>query len=77
VVASADDVPVAIERLRSRGYVYQGDKGIRGREAFLWPPDTRPHHLYVVVQGSPPHLDHVEFATTCAVIRMSRANTAR
>jgi GrpB-like predicted nucleotidyltransferase (UPF0157 family)/predicted kinase len=61
VVASADDVPAAIERLRSLGYVYQGDKGIRGREAFLWPRGARPHHLYVVVRGSRPYLDHVEF----------------
>jgi GrpB-like predicted nucleotidyltransferase (UPF0157 family) len=61
VVASAQDVPAAIERLRSRGYIYQGDKGIPGREAFLWPRGARPHHLYVVVRGSPPHLDHVEF----------------
>jgi GrpB-like predicted nucleotidyltransferase (UPF0157 family) len=61
VVASAADVPAAIERLRSLGYVYQGDKGIRGREAFLWPPGARPHHLYVVVRGSRPHLDHVQF----------------
>jgi GrpB-like predicted nucleotidyltransferase (UPF0157 family) len=61
VVESANDVPAAIERLRALGYVYQGDKGIKGREAFLWPPGARPHHLYVVVRGSPPHLDHVEF----------------
>jgi GrpB-like predicted nucleotidyltransferase (UPF0157 family) len=61
VVRSAADVPTAIERLRSLGYVYQGDKGIRGREAFMWPRGARPHHLYVVVQGSPPHLDHIHF----------------
>jgi GrpB-like predicted nucleotidyltransferase (UPF0157 family) len=61
VVGSADDVPTAIERLRSLGYVYQGDKGIRGREAFMWPPGASPHHLYVVVQGSQPYLDHLEF----------------
>jgi GrpB-like predicted nucleotidyltransferase (UPF0157 family) len=61
VVGSADDVPSAIERLRSLGYVYQGDKGVRGREAFLWPRGARPHHLYVVVQGSQPYLDHIEF----------------
>ena len=61
VLNSADDVPTAIERLRSLGYLYQGDKGIKGREAFLWPRGTRPHHLYVVVEGSQPHLDHVEF----------------
>jgi GrpB-like predicted nucleotidyltransferase (UPF0157 family) len=61
VVPSAGDVPTAIERLRSLGYVYQGDKGIRGREAFLWPRAARPHHLYVVVRGSKPYMDHIRF----------------
>jgi GrpB-like predicted nucleotidyltransferase (UPF0157 family) len=61
VVRSPDDVAVAIQRLRSLGYVYQGDKGIRGREAFMWPPGAEPHHLYVVVAGSQPHRDHVRF----------------
>ena len=61
VVGSTSDVSAAIERLCSLGYVYQGDKGIRGREAFLWPPGTEPHHLYVVVAGSAPHADHVDF----------------
>jgi GrpB-like predicted nucleotidyltransferase (UPF0157 family) len=61
VVRSTDDVPTAIERLRALGYIYQGDKGIRGREAFLWPPSATPHHLYVVVAGSRPHLDHIHF----------------
>lgn len=61
VVRSPDDVAVAIERLRSLGYVYQGDKGIGGREAFMWPAGAEPHHLYVVVAGSQPHRDHVRF----------------
>jgi GrpB-like predicted nucleotidyltransferase (UPF0157 family) len=61
VVSSAADVPMAIDRLRSLGYVYQGDKGIGGREAFMWPRGARPHHLYVVVRGSGPHLDHLRF----------------
>lgn len=61
VVRSPDDAGVAIERLRSLGYVYQGDKGIRGREAFMWPPCAEPHQLYVVVAGSQPHGDHVRF----------------
>jgi GrpB-like predicted nucleotidyltransferase (UPF0157 family) len=61
VVRSADDVPAATERLRALGYVYQGDKGIAGQEAFLWPPDAPPHHLYVVVAGSGPHAAHVRF----------------
>ncbi len=61
IVRSADDVHAAIERLRALGYVYQGDKGIRGREAFMWPPGATEHHLYVVVEGSGPHLDHIRF----------------
>jgi GrpB-like predicted nucleotidyltransferase (UPF0157 family)/chloramphenicol 3-O-phosphotransferase len=61
VVPSATVVPEAIERLRELGYVYQGDKGITGREAFMWPPGSPPHHLYVVVAGSAAHADHVEF----------------
>ena len=55
------DLPAAIERLRELGYVYQGDKGIRGREAFMWPRGATRHHLYVVVAGSQPHTDHVRF----------------
>lgn len=39
----------------------QGDKGVAGREAFLWPPDSVTHHLYVVVAGSRPHGDHIAF----------------
>ena len=61
VVRSTEDVPAAIERLRALGYVYQGNKGIPGREAFLWPPESTPHHLYVVVEGSRPRTDHIQF----------------
>jgi GrpB-like predicted nucleotidyltransferase (UPF0157 family)/gluconate kinase len=61
VVRSTEDVPIAIERLRALGYVYQGNKGIPGREAFLWPPGSTRHHLYVVVEGSRPRTDHIEF----------------
>jgi GrpB-like predicted nucleotidyltransferase (UPF0157 family) len=61
VVSSAAGVATAIERLRSLGYVHQGDKGIPGREAFLWPSGATPHHLYVVVAGSEPLLAHLAF----------------
>jgi GrpB-like predicted nucleotidyltransferase (UPF0157 family) len=61
VVRSAEDVPTAVERLQSLGYIYQGDKGIKGREAFMWPGDAQRHHLYVVVAGSQPHADHIQF----------------
>ena len=58
---SPADVPQAIERLRTLGCVYQGDKGVPGREAFLWPAGARPHHLYVVVAGGEPHAAHIAF----------------
>jgi GrpB-like predicted nucleotidyltransferase (UPF0157 family) len=61
VVPSAHEAAPAVERLRSLGYVHQGNKGIEGREAFLWPPGAVPHHAYVVVDGSTPHLQHVRF----------------
>ena len=61
VVSGAAEVPGAIERLRRLGYVYQGDKGIPGREAFLWPPEAPRHHLYVVVAGNAVHRAHLRF----------------
>jgi GrpB-like predicted nucleotidyltransferase (UPF0157 family) len=61
VVAARADVSTAIERLRSLGYLYQGDKGIEGREAFMWPSGARPHHLYIVVRDSRPHRAHIAF----------------
>jgi GrpB-like predicted nucleotidyltransferase (UPF0157 family) len=61
VVPRAANVPEAIELLRALGYVYQGNKGIAGREAFLWPRGARPHHVYVVVAGSDPHVSHLRF----------------
>jgi GrpB-like predicted nucleotidyltransferase (UPF0157 family)/chloramphenicol 3-O-phosphotransferase len=61
VVPSAEQVPEAIERLRELGYLYQGDKGIAGRAAFLWPPQSPVHHLYVVAAGEQPLADHIQF----------------
>jgi GrpB-like predicted nucleotidyltransferase (UPF0157 family)/cytidylate kinase len=61
VVHSPENVSTAIERLRTLGYVYQGNKGIIGREAFLWPPGAPRHHLYVVIAGSQPYVNHVTF----------------
>lgn len=61
VLDSEADVPGAIERLCELGYTYQGDKGIPGREAFMWPDGAPPHHLYVVVDGNRPHRDHIDF----------------
>ena len=65
VVAARDEmVPELIARLTGLGYRHEGDLGIVGREAFQAPhtdPEQRlpEHHLYVVVAGTKPHLDHV------------------
>ena len=61
VVPTVSDVPIAIERLRALGYVYQGDKGLPGRDAFLWPPGAQPHHLYVVVADNQQNRDRIDF----------------
>jgi GrpB-like predicted nucleotidyltransferase (UPF0157 family) len=47
VVPSLADIPEAILRLASLGYVHQGDLGIPGREAFISPAGKPRHHLYV------------------------------
>jgi GrpB-like predicted nucleotidyltransferase (UPF0157 family) len=60
VVAERGHVPSAVAALESLGYGHQGDLGIPGREAFSVLPGLPPHHLYVVVQGSPAHRDHVD-----------------
>lgn len=61
VVHSAVDVRDAIARLRELGYQHRGDLGIIGREAFTTPSGSPYHHLYVVIEGSAPHRDHVDF----------------
>jgi GrpB-like predicted nucleotidyltransferase (UPF0157 family) len=61
VVPTEREAPAAVERLRGLGYVHQGDKGIPGREAFLWPAGTEPHHVYVVVEGGEPLANHRAF----------------
>jgi len=61
VVASADDFPAVIEALARLGYRWRGDLGVEGREAFdlAEPADLPRHHLYLVVENSKAHLDHV------------------
>jgi GrpB-like predicted nucleotidyltransferase (UPF0157 family) len=59
VVDARPAVPVIIDRLAELGYRPEGDLGVPGREAFRQPAGLPIHHLYVVVAGSTPHLDHV------------------
>jgi GrpB-like predicted nucleotidyltransferase (UPF0157 family) len=60
VVASEAQVPLAIERLRTLGYRWQGDLGVEGRQAFAAAAELAlpEHHLYVVVENNRAHLDH-------------------
>lgn len=51
VVPSAQEIPFAIERLATLGYVHEGNLGVQGREAFVSPVGLPPHHLYVCPQG--------------------------
>ncbi|MFK4103302.1 GrpB family protein [Streptomyces sp. NPDC019531] len=59
VVSEEAVIPELISRLTGQGYRHEGDLGIPGREAFQAPPAVPAHHLYGVVAGSKPHLDHV------------------
>ncbi|MEU7581373.1 GrpB family protein [Streptomyces sp. NPDC041068] len=59
VVACPSAMPELVARLTGQGYRHEGDLGIAGREAFRAPEAPIPHHLYGVVEGSKPHLDHV------------------
>ena len=61
VVPDQAAVGQAIDALAVAGWRHQGDLGIAGRAAFLPPADAAYHHLYVVVAGSQPHRDHIDF----------------
>jgi GrpB-like predicted nucleotidyltransferase (UPF0157 family) len=61
VVRSTHDLSAAIKRLETLGYRHEGDKGVPGRESFEWPSRSPRHHLYLVVEGSQPHQDHIRF----------------
>jgi GrpB-like predicted nucleotidyltransferase (UPF0157 family) len=61
VVASAEDVPLGVERLERAGWRHQGDLGIPGREAFEPPAGVPWHHLYVVTAGGERLRCHLAF----------------
>jgi|SRR5579864_3718835 len=61
LLRSAADLPEAITRLATLGYLHRGDLGVPGREAFRPPPDDVPHHLYVCVPESLEYARHVTF----------------
>jgi GrpB-like predicted nucleotidyltransferase (UPF0157 family)/quercetin dioxygenase-like cupin family protein len=60
VVASEAGTGPVIARLTDIGYRWRGDLGVAGRQVFDPVRDLGlpPHHLYLVVKDSRPHLDH-------------------
>ena len=60
VVSSEADVRQAIEALARIGYVWCGDLGVVGREAFERPSEPRlpRHNPYLVVENNKAHVDH-------------------
>lgn len=57
IVGDSHVCDLAIERLKTVGYVHLGDLGIEGREAFSYSKDNpqikwMDHHLYVCLAGS-------------------------
>lgn len=52
-----------IERLQSIGYIYEGDLGVVGREAFKYndKPNLQEHHLYVCPENSKELNRHITF----------------
>jgi GrpB-like predicted nucleotidyltransferase (UPF0157 family) len=61
LLRSAADLPLAIARLASIGYVHRGDLGVIGREAFRTPPNDLPHHLYVCPPENQEYRRHISF----------------
>ena len=53
----------AVDRLKSIGYIHEGNLGIEGREAFKYSdkPHLHRHHLYVCPQQSDELLRHITF----------------
>lgn len=59
VLASSANMPEAIGRLATLGYVHHGNLGIEDREAFASPQGLPAHHLYVCPQGSAALANHL------------------
>jgi GrpB-like predicted nucleotidyltransferase (UPF0157 family) len=59
VVPSPAEIPMAIDRLASMGYVHSGNLGIEGREAFESPAALPAHHLYLCVKGGSALANHL------------------
>jgi GrpB-like predicted nucleotidyltransferase (UPF0157 family) len=59
VVPTDADIPAAIERLATLGYVHRGNLGIERREAFDSPERLPRHHLYACPRDSVALANHL------------------
>lgn len=59
VIPSESDIPTAVQRLGTIGYVHRGDLGVAGREAFTPPTSVPRHHLYLCPATSPALANHL------------------
>lgn len=63
VIDSYDILPSIIDRLAIKGFEYEGNLGIEGREAFNRPIDDgcMKYHLYVCPKNGKGYLEHIAF----------------
>jgi len=61
VVVRPVDMTDAIRCLARIGYVHEGNLGVLGRDAFIRPPGSPAHHLYLCPVGSPALRAHLRF----------------
>lgn len=59
VLPSRAEIPAAVEKLATLGYVHRGDLGISEREAFYSPAHLPTHNLYACVRGSAALANHL------------------
>lgn len=59
VVATPAQMPLAIERLATLGYLHRGDLGVEGREAFDRHEGSPAHHLYACPRDSTALANHL------------------
>ena len=53
VISIRLQLPEIVSKLAELGYVHEGNLGIPGREAFMWPDGNGRHHLYVCSVNTP------------------------
>ena len=63
IITDYSDFDIIVSRLEMIGYIYEGNLGIKDREAFKYfnKPHLRTHHLYVCPQKSEELYRHIAF----------------